>query len=133
VAQAATLAKLAAGRITLLHAVEIPGTEIKRGVFAAVERLQAKLETLRERAQSNLAAFGTVQTSEHEPKALANLPEGSEKLARVKLLLEGAGGGPLARLEALEALALGIAISRSNPPLFAGQYTVANNRSPSGR
>jgi hypothetical protein len=32
----------------------------------------------------------------------------SEKLARVKLLLEGAGGGPLARLEALEALALGI-------------------------
>jgi hypothetical protein len=32
----------------------------------------------------------------------------SEKLARVKLLLEGAGGGPMARLEALEALSLGI-------------------------
>ena len=32
----------------------------------------------------------------------------SEKLARIKLLLEGAGSGPLARLEALEALALGI-------------------------
>lgn len=31
-----------------------------------------------------------------------------EKLARIKLLLEGAGGGPLARLEALEALSLGI-------------------------
>jgi hypothetical protein len=33
----------------------------------------------------------------------------SEKLARIKLLLEDPGGGQLARLEKLEALALGIA------------------------
>ena len=36
-----------------------------------------------------------------------------EKLARVKLFIEGGGSGPLARLEALDALALGIEGKRS--------------------
>jgi nucleotide-binding universal stress UspA family protein len=58
VAHAVKLAKLAGARITLLHVVEIPRTEINPTVFAAIKRVQTNVEALRDRAQSNLAAFG---------------------------------------------------------------------------
>ena len=58
VAHAVKLAKLAGARITLLHVVELPRTEINPTVFAAIERIQTNVGALRERAQSSLAAFG---------------------------------------------------------------------------
>lgn len=58
VAHAIRIAGPASARITLLHVVEIPRTEMNLGVFAAMERIQATLDSLREDAQRNLTAFG---------------------------------------------------------------------------
>jgi nucleotide-binding universal stress UspA family protein len=58
VAHAVKLAKFAGARITLLHVVELPRTEINPTVFAAIERIKTNVGALRKRAQSTLAAFG---------------------------------------------------------------------------
>ena len=57
VAYAAKIAKTAGARITLLHVVEIPRTEINPGLFAAMGQIQTRLKALREDAQRSLTAF----------------------------------------------------------------------------
>ena len=72
--------------------------------------LEPSLKELREEiVQDRQALHGIIRQLGSAESPIRNTGAWvSEKLARVKLLLEGGGGGPLARLGALEALALGI-------------------------
>ncbi len=64
---AVKIAKLAGARITLLHVVELPRTELNPAVFAEMQRIQDNISSLKESAQRNLKFFGEeIRASEIE-------------------------------------------------------------------
>ena len=148
VAHAVKLAKLAGARIALLHVVEIPRTEINPTVFAAIERVQTNVGALRDRAQSNLAAFGKevralgVECTEEVRTGVPyeEILNAAEETAPDLIVIGRKGATPLARFllgstssRLVTSKAPAGTISRSKPPLIAGQYTAADSRSPLGR
>jgi hypothetical protein len=91
----------ATGGLELLD--HLISTHIGTSLEPLFTELREEIAQDRQALQGIIRKFGSAESPIRNTGAWL-----SEKLARVKLLLEGAGGGPLARLESLEALALGI-------------------------
>ena len=91
----------ALGGLTLLDHIESQFSDSHAGRLAA--ELRAEVEDDRQKLETVLADLGVSRSAPRQAAAWL-----SEKLAQLKLRLDDPRSGPLHRLEALEAMSLGI-------------------------